>query len=142
MWVRWLFSSALLFAIGCGEGRLAPVSGKVTLNGQPLVGATVGFEPLVERQGIEAPLSSTGKTNDKGEYTLETLKGQKGALVGLHKVAISLLQAQVGEGDARPPRSGWPVKDKVPARYNAKSELKIDVPAGGTDKADFDLKAP
>jgi hypothetical protein len=31
-------------------------------------------------------------------------------------------------------------KPLVPVEYNAQSKLEFDVPSGGTDKADFDLK--
>jgi hypothetical protein len=140
-----LLSLGFVLILGCSSGtKLAPVSGTVTLNGKPLAGASVNFEPQSsgEKKSLEAPLNSTGKTNDKGEYSLETIKGQKGAVVGKHKVYISLLKTQVGDGDARVPRGGWPTKDMVPIRYNEKSELTIDVPSGGTDKANFELKSP
>jgi hypothetical protein len=32
-------------------------------------------------------------------------------------------------------------KDKVPEKYNQKTELVYDVPLGGTDEANFDLKS-
>jgi hypothetical protein len=57
-------------------------------------------------------------------------------------VIISALEPHIGEGDARPPRGGWPLADSVPKRYNADTTLTFDVPPGGTDKADFALTAP
>src|SRR5207237_943724 len=79
---------------------------------------------------------SAGKTNDKGEFTLKSSTGKTGAMVGTHRVSISALEAQVGDRDTRPPRGGPPLADKVPARYNSKSELTFPVPRGGSDKAD------
>ena len=134
---------AMVLAIGCGDSKkFAPVSGKVTLNGKPLPSAHVMFQPDVDPGSIQGGEGSAGKTNDKGEFTLKSSTGKTGAMVGTHRVSISALEAQVGDRDTRPPRGGPPLADKVPARYNSKSELTFPVPRGGSDKADFDLKAP
>jgi hypothetical protein len=139
-----LLSGFVIVSImGCGGSeKFVPVSGKVTLDGKPLAHATVSFQPFAKSGSIEAGEGSTGRTDDKGEFTLSSSTGKKGALVGKHRVSISALNPQVGEHDTRPPRGGWPRADKVPARYNAKSELTFEVPSGGTNKADFDLTFP
>jgi hypothetical protein len=138
MRARALLGLALVLALGCGSRKVAPVSGKVTLNGKALAGATVTFQPIAT-SGIDAGDSSMGKTDAEGKYTLETSKGARGARVGKHRVSISLLETQKGEG--HPPRGGWPIKEKIPSEYNGdKTTLSFDVPAGGTDKADFPLK--
>jgi hypothetical protein len=143
MRTRWLFALAVALAVGCGPGnRFAPVSGRVTLNGQPLAGAVVSFQPIAPEGAVDAGPGSMGKTNENGEYTLQADTGQKGAWVGKHRVRISLVTQQVGEGDARPPRGGWPHADKVPRRYNDESKETFDVLPGGTDKADFPLTSP
>ena len=55
-----------LLLAGCGsEDELATVKGKVTLNGEPLEGATVQFQPTAEGG---AP--SSGQTDGKGRYEL------------------------------------------------------------------------
>ncbi|HEX5272747.1 MAG TPA: hypothetical protein VFW33_19755 [Gemmataceae bacterium] len=142
MRARLVLGLALGLALGCGSGqKFAPVSGKVTLDGQPLAGATVSLQPIAPEGSAEAGPGSAGKTNEKGEYTLTGDKGQKGALVGKHRVVITCLRQQAGDGDARPPRGGWPLADKVPARYNSSSHETFEVPAGGTDKADFNLSS-
>jgi hypothetical protein len=129
--------------MGCGgSDAFVPVSGKVTLNGNPLSGATVMFQPMGKPGSIVAGEGSTGKTNDKGEFTLKSSTGKNGALVGKHSVSITALNPKVGEHDTRPPRGGWPTADKVPSRYNAKSELTFDVGPGGTNQAGFDLTSP
>jgi hypothetical protein len=143
MRARFLFGVALLLALGCGSGKkFAPVSGKVTLNGQPLAKALVSFQPIAAQGSVEAAVGSAATTNDKGEYTLKSSDGKIGAWVGKHTVRISAVSEQVGEGDERPPRGGWPQANKVPRRYNDDSKETFDVPSGGTDKANFDLKAP
>jgi hypothetical protein len=138
-----LFGIAVVSIVGCSSSEsFVPVSGKVTLNGNPLSHATVSFQPFAKAGSIEAGEGSTAKTNEKGEFTLSSSTGKRGALVGKHRVSISALDPQIGEHDARPPRGGWPRADKVPSRYNAKTELTYDVPSGGTNKADFDLTSP
>jgi hypothetical protein len=129
-----------VLALGCGGSKgLAPVSGKVTLDGVPLANAAVSFSPIAEKGSIDAGPGSVGKTNDKGEYTLEASTGSSGAQVGMHRVSITLLEGQAGDGDARAPRGGKQLVNKVPRKYSDPSELTFDVPSGGTNKADFPL---
>src|SRR5262245_47898553 len=143
-----LVGLTLVAALGCGTGkRIVPVSGTVTLNKQPLANATVNFQPIAAPGSIDAGIGSQAKTNDKGEYTLMTSTGVNGAVVGKHRVMISLLSEQVGDSDTRPPsgpppRGGWPLGDKVPKRYNSESQETYEVPSGGTNKANFALTSP
>jgi len=57
--------TAVLLA-GCGSDGLVPVKGRVLLDGQPLDGAAVLFEP--EGGGVPA----TGVTDASGGFTLAT----------------------------------------------------------------------
>ncbi|HLJ95251.1 MAG TPA: hypothetical protein VKU02_18885 [Gemmataceae bacterium] len=139
---RVVLGFAAVLIIGCASNKLAPVSGKVMLNGKPLAQATVMFSPIGKPGSIEAGEGSAGKTNENGEYSLKTSSGKNGALVGTHQVMITALEAQVGDRDTRPRRGGPPLADKVPSRYNSKTELTFDVPSGGSDKADFELASP
>jgi hypothetical protein len=140
MRARLLLAFSLVLGLGCGSGKFAPVSGTVTMNGKPLAGATVMFSPIAKEGSIDAGPGSGGKTNEKGEYTLTSDTGRNGALVGKHRVSISLMGQGTSETDERR-RPGTPV-NQVPLRYNGKTELTYEVPAGGTDKADFTLKSP
>jgi hypothetical protein len=132
---RVLLGAALVLALGCGSRKFAPVSGTVTLDGRPLANAIVTFMPVVEQGSIDAGESSTGKTNDKGEFTLKSTTGKNGARVGKHKVSISMQATKVGQSEER-----TRTVELLPKRYNEQTELTYDVPAGGTDKADFPLK--
>src|SRR5258708_3597923 len=120
---RLLIGVALLLALGCGPGKkFVPVSGKVTLNGKPLVNAMVSFQPIAAKGSVEAGVGSQAKTNEQGEFTLKASTGELGALVGKHQVIISSASPQTGDDDARPPRGGWPLAEKVPSRYNSESK--------------------
>jgi hypothetical protein len=124
---------------GCGSDpyKVAPVSGTVSVNGKPLANASVTFAPVAVAGTMEPGPSSAGTTDANGRYTLALIgKSGKGAVVGKHKVRISIRE------DADPSNDD-PVKvQQLPMKYNAQTTLEFDVPAGGTEKADFALKTP
>ena len=140
MRLRLLLCCALFLAAGCDPTkRFASVSGKVTLDGKPLVNAMVSFQPIAKKGSAISGAGSSGKTNENGEFTLMAGTGEKGAIVGKHRVVITKVEAQAGGGDERAPRGGWPQKETVPARYNTDSKETFDVPSGGSTTANFDL---
>jgi hypothetical protein len=107
----------------------------VTLNGQPLENAGVVFQP-VAGVGEQSP-SSGGFTDADGRYTLKIVGTEsRGAVVGKHKVMITLVDED--PGDDRPKRAR-----RIPARYaGKKTVLECDVPPDGRKDADFALKQP
>ncbi len=121
-------SILLLLVIGCGGPTLVPVSGRITLDDEPLAGAYVTFEPL--KSHIE--LVSTGVTDDAGTYTL-SCGDEPGAVAGTHRVLITTISPD----DYQDELSTLP-RDRVPPRYQDGS-LTFDVPEGGTDSADVPL---
>ena len=135
-----LLVTGFLLVTGCGGGPdLAPVSGRVTIDGQPLADATVGFYPT----GANSDVMSSGKTNANGEYTLKTvLKNQTGAVVGKHRVSITQEPGAAGDSDLPADKLPKNRPPKVPAKYQGQdSELKCDVPSGGKTDANFELKS-
>src|SRR5437667_12114172 len=72
-----------VFVSGCGNSPpLGTVSGRVTLDGQPLAETTVEFQPA-------SGSPSYGVTDADGRYTLAWNADQQGALVGRHTVRIT-----------------------------------------------------
>jgi hypothetical protein len=121
----------LVAAPGCGGSgsTTEKVHGKVTLDGAPLPDAGIEFQPTSGRP-------SAARTDANGEYKLEYSASQSGAMKGQHTVRIST-------GGERPdPATGQMKKfpEKVPAKYNVKSELKKEVKAGD-NALDFDLQS-
>ena len=110
----------LLFLLGCGGQRFGNVSGKVTLDGEPLAGATVEFSP-------EGGSPAYGVTDEHGRYKLFFSSDQNGAPVGKHRVRITSFN------EAKPR-----IKERVPLKYNRQSELTCEV-AGGKQEFNFDL---
>jgi len=120
----------LVLASCGGPDNVGGVSGKVTLGGQPLPDATVTFTSLKEGGS-----SAMGKTDSGGNYSLRYTGGASGAEQGENKVTISTYDA--GNPDSDPPRSAVP--EKVPAKYNVKSQEKVEVKPG-SNTIDFNLE--
>jgi hypothetical protein len=141
MRLRVLFGSFLVLALGCGGPKIATVKGKVTLNGKPLANALVTFQPIAPGGSIDAGPGSAAKTNAQGEFTLKAMTGASGAVVGEHRVLISVLTVGDTSGDERPVRGGPPLEETIPERYNKESVLKFTVKPG-PNEANFDLTSP
>ena len=72
---------------GCFGGappkpKTVPVSGSVSYNGQPVVGATVTF--LCD----DAPRPARGVTDKDGKFQLSTFEINEGAVIGEHKITV------------------------------------------------------
>lgn len=126
----WLLLAPLL--VGCGKSgpALSPVSGRVTLDGQPVNEAQVVFQP--EKAGSP----SYGVTDKEGRYELGYKRGQNGALTGAHTVRIQM-DTEVLDDAGKPMMRA----QLIPPRYNKDSALRQEVRAGGANKIDFDLKS-
>lgn len=103
LWQALICAVAAAVLVGCagGQGKLGtvPVSGTVTLDGQPVPGATVTFKPK----------SSDGRaasavTDTNGRFTLTTVQGGDGALPGSYGVAITKVVSS-GAGPVSDPRA-------------------------------------
>jgi hypothetical protein len=79
--------SGVWFLAGCGGSSvpLAPVQGKVTVNGTPLSGGHVALIPLSSDPGAKS--TPAGEINN-GEYTIYT-GGKAGAPLGKYKVMVT-----------------------------------------------------
>ena len=131
-------ANVAVWAAGCGGPtyKVAPVSGRVTLDGKPLANATVQFYPLAEPGAGEPGPTSIGHTDESGRYTLALSDGKStpGALVGKHKVIITLTPKE-NPADTRPKHYV-----QLPARYNRNSELQREVPPQGAE-INFELRS-
>src|SRR3954470_13519712 len=75
---------AIVFAVDAGCSRktnVVPVSGRVTLDGQPMPNVALNFGPITG--GLDAAYASDGKTDANGRYSLKLVDGgQPGAMIG------------------------------------------------------------
>ncbi|MDA1015492.1 MAG: hypothetical protein O3A00_13700 [Planctomycetota bacterium] len=139
--------------VGCGDDaalETAPVSGRVTLDGKPLPNVIVNFHFTSETQEFVG----SAKTDSDGKYALAT-----GAAVGKNKVFIEAPTTKKDDEFSGDEESGMDAgqlgaanlddvdaakEDKsgglIPAEYGEENSiLKVVVPAGGTDTANFAL---
>jgi len=132
------FVALVTLAAGCSGPRVVPVSGRVTLNGQPLANVHVSFQPVSVGTDQNPGGGSYAITDNDGRYTLKLVHGDTpGAVIGKHRVAITPRNT-----DDDVDRRGKGAVTGVPAKYNLNTELSFDVLPGGTDKADFPLTSP
>jgi hypothetical protein len=102
---------------------LGLVHGTVTLNGKPLKGATVSFHP------VDGGRQSYDHTDDQGSYDVVYLRDIRGAKIGKHRVTIRTAGVEA------------PEKETVPARYNSKTTLEVEVKSD-QNHFDFALTSP
>jgi hypothetical protein len=146
--------AVVAFALpGCS--KLVKVTGRVTMNGQPLEGAAVNFHP--EGQGKDAH----GFTAADGTFSLSTVATDDGAEPGKYKVYINYRAGGEGyvpraESDQTPgggmreafaankqatrDRNRRHEKPTIPPEYSdvSKTKLEASVPPGGP--LEFDIK--
>lgn len=125
-----------LVMCGCGGSKdvvLIPVTGIVTLNGNPLAGAVVQFHP-------DGARASFGSTDDQGWYELTYLDRKKGAVVGKHRVVIStMVERDPESSDPQIRKEGRP--ETIPAQYNSRSILEAELQAGTKPVLNFELES-
>ena len=132
------FLLLLISALGCGNGGedlpdVVPVTGSVTLNGEPLPGASVTF------MGEGRPCY--GATDDNGTFTIKDMNGREGCPVGKYKVIISKYTKPDGSPLGDSPEEAAQGVEQLPPQYSSmdKSTLTANVPEGGKT-FDFSLE--
>lgn len=132
--------------IGCSDSpRFAPVSGIVTLDGKPYSLGVVSFQPIGTKDNPNPGRGSSAFTDVNGKFSLKCDATIDGAIVGKHLVRImsrtegatAPTPGTSSPDDAQPPRKGL---DPIPPEWNGQSNVQFDVPSGGTDRANFDIK--
>lgn len=135
--VRSAAAMALAFLVmtgGCNRSGLdlVPVTGEVTFNGAPVVGAGVIFVPS------QGGLPGMAVTDAEGQFELKTAN-EEGAKVGPYQVTISKIQTIT-----IPQQHGFPVyqtKSLIPPKYRktTTSGLTVDV-VDDDNHFEFELK--
>jgi hypothetical protein len=123
---KYLFPLLLIsLCVGCGPKRpaMAPVKGKVLLDGRPLNIGNVGTIPSAGR-------GAHGDIQPDGTFELYTYSKNDGAMLGKHKVGVVAYDSSGPKG----PESPYG-KLLVPRRYMnpETSGFTIDVQPGGND---------
>jgi hypothetical protein len=124
----------LMVCVGCGSSQTT-IEGNVTFDGKPIEQGSIVFEPA-DRAG-----SVAGGTIEQGKYRVSL---EAGAGPGKKIVRISAVGPTGRKIEAGPPSPPGQMIDEVsqyiPAVYNDKSTLTVDVAAGRTTQ-DFELRS-
>lgn len=119
--------------IGCGDPgppRL-PVAGSITLDGKPLASGSVVFAPL---DGMTAAVAEV----KDGAYRVAS---SRGPAPGRYQVEVRA-ESPTGKWVPHPDFPGETIeelRELIPARYNAKTELSVEVRPDGENVFDFAL---
>ncbi len=148
-----LFALPACMLLGCASGE--DVSGRpatevaggiVTLDGSPVVDATVTFNPEANDGH-----SAFARTDAEGQFQLMTFEPEDGAVAGeyivtITKYASTPVEAEATEENYVPPgapgyKEPEPPKNDLPAKYSAMhtSDLRAVVEAGEKNEFDFKL---
>jgi len=144
---RWLLLASLVAQVGlagCGSGdglSRHPISGVVKFDGKPLANGMIQFFPTA----TAGPAIAAGATIAGGQYAIPTAEG---LVPGPYKVMISSVgggkeKAAPGESTdegAMPGLGPLHAPELIPAQYNAKSELNVNVKEEGPNEFDFNLE--
>jgi hypothetical protein len=127
--------------MGCGSSGYPPVSGVVTLNGNPCRNCIVMFQPMSTPDNPQPGRGSSGQTDQDGRFTLKCDDGRPGAAVGKHQIRIiTIYNKEVKGYEVWDPALKKMVKvagDPIPKEWNSDTKQDFEVPSGGTDKANF-----
>ncbi len=134
-----LLPALLAVTCGCGDKvQLAPASGKVLYNDQPLPFGSVMFQPA-------AGQPARGTIQADGTFELSTFDPGDGATVGPNLVRVTCFEIQnpnrpSGEEQGEPTLG----RSLIPKEYNqyGTSGLEFDVPPEGDDEIVLRLSGP
>jgi hypothetical protein len=126
----------LLAFSGCGQSDRASVSGRVTLDGQPLQSGSITFFPTGNTKGPTA-----GDVIEGGIYSVSA---SRGPVAGQYRVEIRSMRKTGRKIRVPVPAPPGTMMDElvsgIPAIYNDESTLTAEV-IKGKNHFDFDLKS-
>ncbi|MEM7812179.1 MAG: hypothetical protein AAF532_11925 [Planctomycetota bacterium] len=144
--MRWLVEKSVaalcvVAVAGCGGAggpEFVPVSGRLTIDGEPVARVTVEFRPIPgDQTGVNTGGSSRGYTDADGRFTLTSaIAGRgEGVAVGRHRVRLRGRESIDSEG-----LEEMPEDERPPVITDAMvQDVIIEVPPGGTDAADISI---
>ena len=144
-------------ALGCGSDfEFAPVTGKITANGNPIPNVFVTYQPVGGGLEASAGPASYAHTDDEGNYELRRIDDEqtKGAVVGTHRIilqhrddeqlpgggatSVDLTASESDAADMAAATRRSILQRKIPLQFRNGS-VKIEVPPEGLSDANFDL---
>lgn len=120
-------------AVGCGgggppSGRL-PISGAVTLDGQPLDQGAIQFEPTDKASKLNA-----GGVIANGKYRIG---GELGLPPGKYKVSITSVAKDTRSAQEIMDKPGEAPAERIAAKFNTESAEVVEVVGGKNNEFNF-----
>lgn len=119
----------LMSMVGCVRGpALAPVSGRVTLDGKPLEFGGVMFQP-------DAGPAALAAIGPDGRFTLRYMGKADGAVIGRNRVVVTAYECEQPGYRPKPGSEAQTGRSLVPERYASvtTTDIMIDVHPGMGD---------
>lgn len=118
--------------LGCSSGEnYQPMTGNVTVDGQPLEKGVITFYP-------NGPGTTVGGEIIEGQFKLAQ---EQGATPGKYRVEIVAYRASGKSEFDVDLNTQVPIEIQIlPARYNVKSQLEVEVADGGSNEFEFALE--
>jgi len=86
-----VLAAGLVLLPACKRSSIAPVTGRVTCKGKPVADAVLIFSPMPKNENDkESGKAAAASTDADGRFELSTYKRGDGALIGKHRVAVTL----------------------------------------------------
>ena len=124
---------------GCTDSTLpqdsyarVAISGTISLDDAPLKTGIIQFDPASGTNGPQASSEIVA-----GKFSISKAQGP---VSGKYKVSISGKTPVKIDLNEQPGGSPKAAPDPVPPKYNSKSTLETEIPAGGSDSLEFALK--
>ncbi|QDT99077.1 hypothetical protein [Gimesia aquarii] len=121
--------------VGCGGSSDGPakfpVSGKVTLDGEPLAEGDIIF------RDVEGSAASAAGKIEEGEYSLRSTAGKKAVVITATKEIPGKTVVGGAPDDVPTPA----IEQYLPAQYNTKTTLDANVSDSGSNEFSFELKS-
>lgn len=136
----WPLAAALIaVSVGCDDNpAVAPASGRVLYNGQPVPYGNVMFQPA---QGQPAGAA----IQPDGTFQMSTFAEYDGAIVGPHKVTVACYTSQRPSEKSKKAVGETTLGESLLPSHFAffdQSGLTAEVPVEGTDALEFQLDGP
>jgi hypothetical protein len=142
--MRIVLAGTLVFAafglIGCGGSGdgLVPVTGTVTVDGQPGDGAAVAFVPKDGTPGN----GGTALADASGKYEITTPQGKKGLAPGAYKVTVSYRRNPDGSApDPNTPPIEAKAVEWLPPKFSDRDKTELSATVAADAKShDFTVQ--
>jgi hypothetical protein len=130
--------SVLAMTAGCSGSSfdLAPVTGQVTINGQPFSQGRVMFAPIAQGGAKEVGKPAFGILASDGSFKLTTFEADDGAVVGEHWVTVIRIEP---EGAPEPPPGPAGARKNPLAFERVVAPQKATVVAGQDNRVEIQL---